>query len=388
MLPYLVAFGICTVICILGCASPKSKDAGFVVASVIVVLLLSLLAGLRSQTVGTDTQGYALPLYNLALGQIDFSAFYHQNWFRTWGWSSVDTIEIGYLILVWVSAKIGSFQFLLFMTSLLTVGPIYLALAMRRRELSLPLGFFVFMLLYFNVTLNAMRQWVAIAFMFLALIGVYDHRRPFRSQPVVIVLLVVSFIFHTSAILGLIPLLLMWFLKRGSVGLRLGLVVVLAAFILLGVNDFRTALIDRGFVRYANYFGDGNIQFSVPQLILRLPFLSVAFYLYTAGIVGKREAAFYLCMALIGLICGQFSTLTSQSGRIGQYFDIYLLPAVGILARPSAGPEKQRGGLLSRKITFSGLLSAFVVLYSIAYWYYSYLLMNSSETIPYLFFWS
>lgn len=387
MLPYLYIFAACIVTCAFVCRSSRREGAGFIIVSIVIVLALSLFAGIRSISVGTDTAGYAAELYKLAESSRDFASFYGQNWIRAWGWSSVDTIEIGYLVLVWVSAKLGSFQILLFLTSLLTVGPIYLALALKRRELSLPLGLFIFLFLYFNVTLNAMRQWVAMALIFLALVGVYNPSRFLGKQPAVLLLLIGAYFFHTSAVLCVIPFLLACFLKRGSIRFRLCLVVVFSACILLGVNFFRSLLLNYGFVRYANYFGDGTLHISIPQIVLRLPFLVVACYLFITGKMNKREAAFYICMASLGIICGQFSTLTDQSGRIGQYFDIYILPAAGALAS-SSNQMKADTSLLNKKITSSSLLVAVVAIYSIVYWFYAYVLMGSGETIPYTIFWS
>lgn len=141
MFPYLIVFGACTAICTLGCSSEKrGGKAVFYAASFAVVLILALFAGLRSSSVETDTAGYAMPLFNLASGSSSFSSFYHLNWLRAWGWPSVDTIEIGYLGLVWIAAKLGSPQVLLFLTALLTVGPIYIALAMRRKRTLPPCG--------------------------------------------------------------------------------------------------------------------------------------------------------------------------------------------------------------------------------------------------------
>lgn len=388
MFPYLIVFGACTAICTLGCSSEKrGGKAVFYAASFAVVLILALFAGLRSSSVGTDTAGYAMPLFNLASGSSSFSSFYHLNWLRAWGWSSVDTIEIGYLGLVWIAAKLGSSQVLLFLTALLTVGPIYIALAMRRKELSLPVALFVFMFLYFNDALNAMRQWIAIAFIFLAFAGVYSDKKPLRAQPAVFVLVIVAYLFHTSAVLGFIPLLLMWFIRGGNAKLRIGLVAIAFLLVLVSVNSMRIFLINQGLVRYANYFGDGNLGFSFGQFLLKTPFVFAAIGLFTSKKIDQNTAAFYVCMALLALLCGQFSTLTDQSGRIGHYFDIYMIPTVGLLAGFFCnGVESKR--IIDRKITFEASLYPFSILYCIVYWYYTYVLMNSCETMPYLFFWN
>lgn len=388
MFPYLIVFGACIAICALGCESEKrGGKAGFYAASVAVVLILSLFAGLRSPSVGTDVAGYAIPLFNLASGSSSFSSFYHLNWLRAWGWSSVDTIEIGYLGLVWIAAKLGSSQVLLFLTSLFTVGPIYIALAMRRKELSLPAALFVFMFQFFCVTLNAMRQWIAIAFVFLAFVGFYDKNKPLRTQPALFALVVVAYLFHTSAVLGFIPLLLMWFMRGGNTKLRIGVVTAGLPVVPLVVNAMRGFLVSQGLVRYASYFGDGTLGFSPGQLLLRLPFLFVAIGLYSSKKVDQNTAAFYVCMALLGLICGQFGTLTDQSGRIGLYFDVYLIPAVGLLAG-AAGGGVERKRIIDRKITLAVCLYMASFLYCVIYWYYMYVLMNSSETMPYFFFWN
>lgn len=387
MLPYLAVFGICNIICFIGCRFEKKDKAGFYLASVVVVLMLSIFAALRSPVVGTDTTGYALPLYNMATNSSAFSEFYELDWYRSWGWSSVDTIEIGYLVFVWISAKLDSLQLLLFLTSFFTVGPFYLALAKRRKELSLPVAFFVFMLLYFNVTLNAMRQWIAMAFIFLALVGFYDQGKSLRSQPKVIAFVLIACLFHTTAVLAFIPLVLVWYLRGGNVGVRIVIVTAVLLTLILGVNLVREFLLGHGLVRYANYLGNGTLEFSAPQLILGLPFLLVAFQLYSSNRIDKRTAGFYVCVALIGIAFGQLSTLSLYSGRIGQYFDMYFISAAGFLAG-SAQKSGVQSRLLDLKIDFRVILCVVVVLYCIAYWFYIYAFMDVGETIPYLFFWS
>ena len=64
-----------------------------------------------------------------------------------------------------------------------------------------------------------------------------------------------------------------------------------------------------------------------------------------------------------------------------------MIPTVGLLAGFFCnGVESKR--IIDRKITFEASLYPFSILYCIVYWYYTYVLMNSCETMPYLFFWN
>lgn len=275
---------------------------------------------------------------------------------------------------------------LLFLTTLLTVGPIYLALAKRRSELSLPVSFFVFLLLYFNVTLNAMRQWIAMALLFLAFVGIYNDSKPIRSQPLFILLIICAYFFHTSAVLAIIMIFIIMFIKGENIGLKICIVSVALIGLIVALNLMRGFLLSRGLIRYANYLGDGTLGFSFPQLILRLPFLLVSLRLYSLESFNKNRAGFYLCLSLISIVCGQFSTLTSQSGRISQYFDMFFIPAIGFLVG-TVNSKSSNTGLLELHIDYSLVLGVFSIVFSIAYWFFSYVYMGVGETIPYRFYW-
>lgn len=387
MFPYLVVFASCAAFSALGCAYENKSRFLFYVSSGAVVLILVLFAALRAQCVGTDTSGYAISLYNLALASDSFMDFYTSDWLRTWGWSSVSTIEIGYLLFVWIASKLGSPQVLLFLTSLFTVGPIYIALVLRRREIAPPVSLFVFMLLYFNVTLNAMRQWIALSLLFLALIGLHDKDKTLHSQPLVYILLIIAAFFHASAVLGFLLLLVMRFMQCENSRLRIAIFPIFAIALLAGVGVLRVLLISFGLVRYANYLGDGTIGFSINQFILRLPFVFVAIELYRANVCDKRDASFYLTISLVGLILGQLATLTDQSGRITLLFDMYIIPAVGCLCGPSTMVNRFKR-CLAFKASSSDLTLMASLLYCLVYWFYFYAIRNTGETIPYLFFWA
>lgn len=357
--------------------------------SCLIVTALALLAGLRAQTIGTDVESYALPLYKLATMSDSFQKFYNSFWYRNWHFEQVSNFEIGYLVIVWFASRVGSFQFQLFLTSLLTVGPFYLAFVRRRTELSLPLCLAFFLFTFFNTTLNGMRQWIAVAFIFLALCGVYDISKPLRQQKKVIALLMFAVMFHTSAFMGFVILSIALFLRRGSASLRYLLITIFATFLFVFALDVVRALVSSiGLGKYLSYLGTGNISLSARGLILQLPFLLMAFFLYKQSALEFRLRSWLLTLMSLSVLFSQVSTLGLYSARIGIYFDVFEIMVLGMLylALKNCQAAAQQHPVLATSVG-AAFVGSFSILYASVYWSVFYALQNAGETIPYLPFW-
>ncbi len=346
------------------------------------------MAGLRAVTVGTDTTSYALPLFELASSSGSFTEFYSSSWYRLWYYSDVSSFEIGYLAIVWLSSKLESFQLQLFLTSLLTVGPFYLAFTIKRNELSMPLCMTLFLLVFYNTTLNGMRQWIAVAFIFLALFGVYQQNLLLRQQKKVIILLLIAILFHLSAILGFLILIVRLYLSGGNLIGRYCALLVGCLVLLVFLELLRNAIILIGLDRYVNYLGVGTIQIVWSSLILQAPFLVWAVYLYRSRLIDERLSVFLLSMMTLSVLLGQLASLGTHSARIAIYFDVFEVPLMGIIQKTICNRDKVKGGESLESISITRILcSAFTVAYGLCYWIFFYYVSGSGETIPYLFFW-
>lgn len=381
---YLTVFTVCLIIAI-AISKKGNKTVIFIFGSIIIVGLLTLLAGLRASSIGTDTTSYALPLYEVASLNTTFNNFYSDSWYRIWRDSSVSDFEIGYLIVVWISNKIGSFQFQLFLTSLLTVVPFYWSFAKRKDIVSLPICMIMFMLIYFNTTLNGMRQWIALALVFLAIFGEYENEVPLRRQWKVFLILLCAISFHNSAILGFLILIIRVIANSKRAIVYYIIITTCMIISVLAVGFLRQFVTAIGFEKYLSYLGTGSIHFVVSGLLLQIPFLLFSILLYRSKKIENNIAVFYLTMMTVSVIGSQFASLGMHSSRIFLYFDIFEIPLMGILVKLMRGSNRNNS-LLTSSLS-SLIISIFCLAYSLCYWLYYYLLCNSGETIPYLFFW-
>ena len=392
MVIYIVVFCFSTLI-LLAINKWKTGSLGFIFWSIATILCLSLLAGLRASSVGTDTAGYALPLYEIASSKVHFADFYASNWFRIWRYSDVSSFEIGYLAIIWLSSRIGSFQVQLFLTSILTICPIYIAFVKKKYFASLPLAMFMFMFIEYNSTLNGMRQWIALSFVLLAIWGYYNPNISLLKQIKVIILLLIAVSFHTSAILGVFVLIVRWFLSKGSVSARVLIVVGICLALVVCIGVLRQLIVAVGLEQYLNYLGSGSVRLVPSALIIRLPFLLFAIYLYRSDLIEKHEASFYLTIMILSILLSQLASLGTHSGRIGLYFDIFQIPMMALIVkrvslRDASLRAVNRIELCTYRISFAYIVSsAFSIVYSLVYWIYYYAILNNAETIPYLFFW-
>lgn len=114
MIPYLVCFALSLTI-ILFIQNWRHNTVGFIFWSFIALLIPCILAGWRGYAVGTDIGNYAKPLFDLADNALNYKDFMGSSWYRVYWISSPQEFEIGYVLLVWISARFfGSFQALLF----------------------------------------------------------------------------------------------------------------------------------------------------------------------------------------------------------------------------------------------------------------------------------
>jgi hypothetical protein len=381
MLIYLIGFSLSLGIAAIIQGWPK-KSIGFAFWSFVVILIPCLIAGLRAAAIGTDTMSYAQPLYSLAVNNDTFNGFYNSMYWRAgWRWSGPSDFEVGYVVLVWLAAKLfQSFQMLLFLTEALSVVPIYIAISKRRSNYSLCLTLLMYYFLFFNQSLNMMRQYIAMAFVFLAVIGLYKDGAGLRGQFKPVLAICIGLLFHTSALLGFGILLLRLFLDGNQgkdTGLRKALVIVaLSIGLLISVDAIRNVLPALGLSQYVVYLGSGSVRITPGALLQKAPML-----ILTILLVARKDRTdydvFLFAMVMIGTVLSQLVSQNVQSGRIGLYFYIV------VMCVPSALCMHWKRQSWQKILTV--LVSAG---YCLVYWFYVYAMEGSSETIPYLFFWS
>lgn len=176
----------------------KSRIARNVLA-VIAILIPCVLAGLRADTIGTDVKVYVEPIYNAAKESNSLSSYMGQSWFYIWRYKYVHDFEIGFTILVYVIEKITeSWSIVLFFIHVFIVTPVYIGLRRVHKTYPIYFGMLVFYLMFYNASLNMMRQWMAMAFLFMGFSYLF-----FENKKKYCAIVVIACLFHISAVIGL-----------------------------------------------------------------------------------------------------------------------------------------------------------------------------------------
>lgn len=379
MAVYLLSFAISLLL--IGCNEKKRKEY-FIFFSIIALLIPCLVAGLRAETVGTDVLVYVKPMVEAAENADSFKEYWNSSWFFEWRDKFVYEHEIGFAAVVYGAAKLtGSLGFVLFVIQAVTVVPIYAALALNRKNAPVWPGMLVYYLMYYNSTLNMMRQWMAMGLLLLAFRMLLDKK---HGQCALYTALAV--LFHYSAIIVLPIYLTWWFLglfrKRtlvqGQIRVSSKMLMVLLIFaaglvVLLNLDLVLRLMIAAGLGRFSNYLSGNSLSLLYNQVVIRMPVLCITLFSWQRFRKATPAAVFFLTMMLLDLLASQIASIAPYAFRIAFYFAQYAILAIPYLFKYQKTPfEKQAVALI--------LVAFFTV-----YWLYNYVLIGAHETYPYEF---
>lgn len=377
---YIAAF---LVSCIFFWLSEKCKS-GFSknFFAVIAILVPCILAGLRADTVGTDVKIYVEPLYNAAKESHTFSAYMKQRWFVIWRYMYVKDFEIGFSLLVFFIQKIGgSFATVLFVIQMLIIGPIFLGLKKMHKPYPIFFGMFVFYCLFYNTSLNMMRQWIAMAILFMAFPYLVSEEKKKYC-----ILVLVACLFHNSAIMGFAILAVYMYSTKKKDSIKIAnfkldeamspiKIFVYGCVALLSLNIITTILSYTGLSKYVGYIqGDTGLYLLPSQIFLRLPIILLFVIRWKRILKEDRLAPFYGSMLVLDLLASQLMSINAYAFRIGSFFSEYNM--LSYSAMVYAGNRKYR---TNRYVT---LLYVFVDM--LCYWAYYYVIIGTHATFPYV----
>ena len=189
------------------------------------IVLLSLFAGLRGSTVGWDTADTVQARFERVKYFNSLSSLMSRREFIK--------EPIYWIISYFILRVTGNSRVFLFVIQLLTVGPIgYLAYE-KRDKVPVSIMMTTYMMLFYQLSFNNIRQSVAAAFMLLAYSKLEE-----KSYVAAVVLSIFCCLFHNSGFIGVGLILFTYLLthiKKSS-----GRILVLTVYIALGVAFFFT----------------------------------------------------------------------------------------------------------------------------------------------------
>lgn len=137
------------------------------------IILPALLAGLRDLTIGADTGGYPIEIFDIACSSHSLSdCIYEVGFF-------VFCHDVGYISLAYlISAFTKDSFFFFFITNLIVNWGVFFFLykAKSRFQFSLWLAWLSYLFIFYNRTLNLSRQSIAIAIVLIAITYLWDKK--------------------------------------------------------------------------------------------------------------------------------------------------------------------------------------------------------------------
>lgn len=366
---YIIAFS-CSLLLLLLAEIKRFRGYVAHISVAIALAIPCLLAGLRDVSIGTDVRVYVEPLFEAAKASDSILEYYSSAEFAySWAVTRISDMEFGFTLLGFISAKVfNSLPAFLLMIQALTIIPIYKGLRSFSKQQPVWLGMAVYYLMYFNQSLNMMRQWIAMAFLFYGFQFLTDgrYRRYFLN-------LAIAFLFHNSAVLGIV---IFWVYQLVANENAYNKKVKVLLLLLIGVGslislDLFVGVLSLLGLRYGNYIS-GSLTLMPNQLLYRLPILLLLLWRWKYLKRADRFANFYLVMVAYDLLASQLTSIFGQSGRIGIFFSEYYMLAYPAICVASSSKKNRQ------------TMRLFTLSYLCVYWWYMYVYMGAQETVPYV----
>ena len=374
MIIYLIVFFFSVLFTRLAERSIVSNKKHFFTFSVLAVSLPVLLGGFRDDSIGTDTGGYVSWVWSIVSRCSDWKSFlhlYHGGYFAD--------IEFGYLTVNFIARLFGDdVHIVYFLTSLLTILPIYLAIYHNRDKAPMWLSMAIFLLSYYNLSLNLVRQSIALSFCIYAFR--YVEKKQWMKLAVVVVVILS---FHNTGF-SFIPAILLYLLME-RLHWKGKIIFSLISFVILSIAFKYIDILLLAFVNYG-LLPEKFLRYQVDEMTGFLSRSNFIIYIIESALIlmammyqkttNMRSRLFsYFTLKSIGVYSFTLSTLSMWAFRISYYFNF---PA-DCLFLPSALNSLRRNG----KINTYRLWVAILLLLLLFNWCFNIVIKNANETYPY-----
>ena len=302
--------------------------------------------------------------------------------------SILGNADIGFNLIVYLVAKVANdYHWSLFVYELVAVTVVYIAFGRCEKLYGTPV-WLVMLLYYFsmyNVSLNIMRQTIAVSFVTLAVTYLFDKQyKPY------FVLMVIAFAMHSSAILGfgIFPMYLFLQDKPGTSEKKQFLkgmfAVAVVGVISVTINNLVRLLVNMGIFRenYLNYLSGGQFStvsegrsISLIVALIQATYLLILVVHFRYLNRRKMQGLFYIFASGVVFMFTVLGPLFAEYISRSSYFFIPL-QMIGLSNTYTCYSEKSKN-------IWAWILIAILF----ATWYRAYVLLNYAATVPYQFYW-
>jgi hypothetical protein len=342
----------------------------FTLFSMIAILLPAALAGLRDTGIGTDTVTYGEEIfYIIDLGDYNFWQFW-----AAYKKDLLPDVEIGYLFLNYlVSVFYDSPNWLYFYANLVVVVFYYKAAYDNRKKASMWLVMFFFFFLFYNPSLNIMRQSIAVAVTLYAYKFIEN-----KNWKWVLFWLYVVYNLHSSGIFFVILIMIFRIYelenRRISRWAQVLFVVITSICFLYFVQLIGVlSSVLAGFSKYEELYSDeGKSTIVLTSLVVYI-FMLFIYRFARRFVLNKHILGYYFYSKIVGLAFFFTSLLSVTAGRVGWYVNV-----LDCIFMPRALHM-----VWLRNKRAAEMLTFLIMIIVIFVWYWTTILGGIHETSPY-----
>lgn len=319
------------------------------------ILCASLLAGLR-YNVGSDFLQYYKDSQEVA----------QTSWF-----TQDVRYNIGYIFLCKLIYGIGcNSSLFLFIYEFLTMLFLFMAIDREKNNINPTLAVFMYMCLYYQMSFNWVRQYLAITICFYAITYLEENNLKF------VFWIIIAYLLHTSAIICLLALPVKYFIRCKYKNMVILMICCISLLIVVRYPMF-TGIIEKYF---GKHFGDyfalwyATTGSYLTYIIKNLPYL-IIILLAMKYIEYDNKYLTISVLTVIGMIIGMIVVYNDSSmDRIAAYFNYLLIFTI---------PYSLKHMIIKKH--WQLVVKSLLILFVIIMWFYYYIVMQRGETIPYNF---
>lgn len=376
---YIISFVLSDILFFLsGIQKMKRKK---VIIVILGLFLVSALAGMRSENIGVDVKVYAIDLYQRAVESNSLFTLCSDLW-------SEGYKNFGFYILNFTLSRFSpDYHLGLFFYELITVGFMYMGVYECSKFMKTPiwLAMLFILLSLYNPSLNIMRQCIAVSILFYGIACLMN-----RKLIHYVIFQIIAFMFHTSAIFGVLIVSVYFLLRyknnvlpRKQILNSFALVLLCLGCVLLIIPTVtflvKIGMFDENFLTYLP--GGHNSNLGNGDMINPLSVMPSLFYLCLVGIhykklMNEKGEGLYMLFCCLAVFLISFGPLVADFiERVGYYFIPFQCVALANVSNVCI--PKYRNWYIILVIT------AMLVV-----WYVTVVLLGYYGTYPYEFFWN
>lgn len=363
---YLVMFITSAIFCMIADYERKNEHKKLALLfDIIAILIPAILAGIRNENIGYDVKLYLNNLQKMAVNSDSLILYTEKIQIQ------YSNIGIGFTSIIYlISQFFKDVHWTYFFVNLIPMILFYMGIKDNKSKSKNAIVWFLMLLLLYNISLNLLRQIIAISIIYFAKKYIYE-----KKLLNYIIFCIIAFLFHETAIIFLFIYFVYWYIDSTTNILRV-FVVSFGVFALMYSYQFiLSTLASNGFIaqRYIETYSTG-LHFAGMNNVYSA--LCMFYIVGIAMIVSLKKwpankIYFYCVLSLLNCMFFMLGDIHSETFRIA-YYTTAFIPEILVYA---GHKFKGKGEIL---------VDGIVIIIVIYFWYTLFIINGFAATVPYI----